>query len=341
MLIIGPRYNNKVPSLAGGIVVLFENWIEYCNRKNIRYSVVDTNKLNYSNVLFAYISIIIQIIRKGPKSKTIFLHGTIKDYLFIAPIVVFISKIFHRKVFLRKFAGSFEEYYNKTNKLYQKLFNYVLVNSDITFWETKSLVSFGKKLNKQSYWFPNIRIRSRYLRSEREKYSKKFVFLSQVKKEKGIDYLIKSFSSIGKDSHIDIYGPLIDISENELNGSNYSYKGCVSPDDVYKILSEYDVLVLPSFWKNEGYPGIIIEAFSVGIPVIATEVGGIPEIVKDRYNGILIPPKDSDALCDAIKYINDSNYAELAMNARKSFDDFDSDIVNDRILKIILSDESI
>ena len=339
MLIIGPRYNIRNPSLLGGVVVLYENWVEYCNEQNIKYLAVDTNKKNYSNVIFAFISIVIQVLCKSLKVKRIFLHGTLHDYLYIAPIVIVTGKIFHKKVFLRKFAGGFEDYYNNTNKLHRNILKYVLSNSEAAFWETKSLVEFGKNFNPRSYWFPNIRKRSAYTRSSDKKYSKHFVFLSQVRKEKGIEYLLKSFSLLDECYFVDIYGPLFDISADKLNGKNFSYKGSVSQDDVYRILSAYDVLVLPSF--NEGYPGIVIEAFSVGIPVIATEVGGIPEIVKDRYNGILIPPKDSDALCDAIKYINDSNYAELALNARRSFDDFDSDIVNDRILKIILSDESI
>ena len=335
MLIIGPRYNRKDSTHTGGIVVLFEDWIEYCNKKGFGYSVVDTNKANYLNNVIAYFSIILQIVRKSSKDNVIFLNGTLKDYLFIAPIVILIGKLFRKKIFVRKFAGSFGEYYNKANRVYKMLLRYVVSNACLAFWETKSLTSFGMTLNPASYWFPNVRHKSNFKRDLKNKYSRRFIFLSQVKKEKGIDYLLKAFSLLDTTYHIDIFGPLVDIATNEIQGSNIVYKGRVSPDNVCKTLSEYDVLILPTFWKNEGYPGIIIEAFSVGLPVIATNIGGIPEILKDKYNGILIPPMDSDALCDAIRYFDESNYVEMARNSLKSFNEFDSDIVNDCILKIL------
>ena len=92
-------------------------------------------------------------------------------------------------------------------------------------------------------------------------------------------------------------------------------------------------MILPSF--REGYPGIIIEAFSVGVPVIATNIGGIPEIVENGVNGILIEPKNVEDLTRAIKSINQSNYQPMAENAFDSFKNFDAEIVNDRIYKII------
>ena len=340
MLIIGPLYNKKDPTRTGGIVVLFEDWIEYCDKNCVEYQVIDTNKANYLSVAIAYVSIVLQIISKSATKDVIFLNGTINDYLYIAPIVILIGKLLHKKVYIRKFAGSFETYYYQVNNIKRGLLRYVVSNAEVAFWETKSLTRFGKLMNKDSYWFPNVRHKSNFRRDVKNKYSRRFIFLSQVKREKGINYLLKSFSLLDDSYRIDIFGPLIDVDANVIQRSNITYKGSVASDNVCKILSEYDVLILPTFWKNEGYPGIIIEAFSVGLPVIATNIGGIPEIVKDKYNGILIPPKDSDALCRAIKYFDESNYSAMAGNAYKSFDEFDSDIVNDRILNI-LRNESI
>lgn len=335
MLIIGPKYNKRNSSKTGGIVVLFEDWIEYCKKNDFSYSIVDTNKANYCNIVIAYLSIVSQIIWKSAHNNIIFFNGTLKDYLYIAPIVIIIGKIFNKKVCIRKFAGSFEEYYNQTTAFRKRILKYIVSNADIAFWETKSLVRFGLTINQKSYWFPNIRHESNIKRCLENKFSKRFIFLSQVKKEKGVEYLLKSFRLLDKSYQLDIFGPLIDVDIKEFKDENISYKGSASPENVCKTLSEYDVLVLPTYWKNEGYPGIIIEAFSVGIPVIATTVGGIPEIVKDKYNGILVPPKDVEALCDAIKYFNVSIYHDMARNALESFNEFDSEIVNNRILKII------
>jgi len=68
--------------------------------------------------------------------------------------------------------------------------------------------------------------------------------------------------------------------------------------DVAELLGQCDIFVLPSDW--EGVPLTILEAMAAGKPVIATAVGGVPELVKDGETGILIPPQDPQALVQAI-----------------------------------------
>ena len=68
--------------------------------------------------------------------------------------------------------------------------------------------------------------------------------------------------------------------------------------DIYKILSQMNLFVLPSL--REGLSIAVIEAMACSLPVVATNVGGLPELVKDGYTGYLVPPKDSWALGDAI-----------------------------------------
>lgn len=69
-------------------------------------------------------------------------------------------------------------------------------------------------------------------------------------------------------------------------------------EDIPEILSIMDILVLPSL--NEAVGIVLIEAQVLGVPVVATNVGGIPEIVIDGMNGILIPPRDPQALAQAV-----------------------------------------
>ncbi len=68
--------------------------------------------------------------------------------------------------------------------------------------------------------------------------------------------------------------------------------------DVPRLLSGYDLYVLPSLW--EGLPLALLEAMSLGKPIVATRVGGNPEIVEHGTNGFLVPPKDPRALADAL-----------------------------------------
>jgi glycosyltransferase involved in cell wall biosynthesis len=69
--------------------------------------------------------------------------------------------------------------------------------------------------------------------------------------------------------------------------------------DVPDLLSAMDILVLPS--HTEGFGRALVEAMAAGLPVIATRVGGMPEVVTDGENGLLIPPRDAGALAEALE----------------------------------------
>jgi glycosyltransferase involved in cell wall biosynthesis len=72
-------------------------------------------------------------------------------------------------------------------------------------------------------------------------------------------------------------------------------------EDIPGILSVFDLFLLPSLW--EGFPTSILEAMAMKKPVIASAVGGIPEIIVPDKTGILIPPQNPDALADAILFL--------------------------------------
>jgi glycosyltransferase involved in cell wall biosynthesis len=77
------------------------------------------------------------------------------------------------------------------------------------------------------------------------------------------------------------------------------FEGWVSGEKKTTLLQESDVYVLPSYF--EAMPLSILEAMSYGLPVIATTVGGVPEIVKNGKNGFLITPGDKKELAKSIK----------------------------------------
>src|SRR5262249_60178845 len=69
--------------------------------------------------------------------------------------------------------------------------------------------------------------------------------------------------------------------------------------DVPRVMAALDVLVLPST-RSEGTSQVILQALAIGTPVVGSNVGGIPELVRNCETGRLVPPGDSAALADAI-----------------------------------------
>ena len=78
-----------------------------------------------------------------------------------------------------------------------------------------------------------------------------------------------------------------------------------------------------------------MEAFSVGIPCIASRIGAIPEIVENEKNGILIESGNVKELLAAILSFNNDKYMTFSSNAFSAFEPFEADNVNHRILQLI------
>ena len=82
------------------------------------------------------------------------------------------------------------------------------------------------------------------------------------------------------------------------------YKGAYIPEELPHILSEIDVLVVPSLWEN--YPLVVQEAFLCKVPVITSNTGGFPEVVKHGTNGLLFEAGSHTDLAEKMQYIIDN-----------------------------------
>ena len=120
---------------------------------------------------------------------------------------------------------------------------------------------------------------------------------------------------VGRDS----YEKGIDIlkqAESKIDG-NVVYCTDRSWDDAMKIIKSSQVIVVPS--RMESLPTTVKEAFYLNVPVVATNVGGIPELIKDNETGMLVPSENPDKLADAVnELLSDKQKAErLANNGNK------------------------
>ena len=97
------------------------------------------------------------------------------------------------------------------------------------------------------------------------------------------------------------------------NGLNNHIKFLGVRKDIADLLSASDIFVLSSDW--EGLPLTVIEAMAAGKPVVATAVGGVPELIKDNVNGFLVQPKDPDSLAQALIKMAGDREASREMGA--------------------------
>ncbi|HUR84047.1 MAG TPA: glycosyltransferase [Solirubrobacteraceae bacterium] len=103
--------------------------------------------------------------------------------------------------------------------------------------------------------------------------------------------------------------PLEDLAARLGLGDRVRFAGALPEEEVARKLAEADLFVLPSIvardGQMEGLPVALIEALAAGVPVVATRLSGVPELVADGITGVLAPPADAAALADALRRVLD------------------------------------
>ncbi len=123
------------------------------------------------------------------------------------------------------------------------------------------------------------------------------LYVGRLASKKGLEYLLKAMADV--DAHLTIVGDgserdRLEALAAEL-GVDATFVGEVAPENVGRYYRGAGVFVLPSL-EGEGMPNVVLEAMSWGVPVIATDSGGLPTMIEDGGNGFLVPMRDSDAL---------------------------------------------
>jgi glycosyltransferase involved in cell wall biosynthesis len=119
------------------------------------------------------------------------------------------------------------------------------------------------------------------------------------------------------DAHIvgdgDLLATLRDGARLEGIAERIAFRGMLPHEDVLREYVDADIFVLPSRW--EGCPNVVLEAMAHGVPVVATTVGGVTELVEHGVSGILVPPQDPRALADALASLARDRQRRVTMGA--------------------------
>lgn len=192
----------------------------------------------------------------------------------------------------------------------------------------------GLPLPKIAY-LPNCKpAEFRFATAPRMPIKRRFLFLGRDEARKGLRSLTAALASL-PGAHLDVVGP---IRRARAGLPQITYHGSVQDRErIRAFFDEADFLVVPSL--AEGMPTVILEAFSAGLPVIATDVGAIGALVKDGESGFLIPRNDRSALVNTLRRameLQPLSYRQLSEGALKlAQSEFSPESVRRSFLKIV------
>jgi glycosyltransferase involved in cell wall biosynthesis len=167
-----------------------------------------------------------------------------------------------------------------------------------------------------------------------------FVFVGRLTEQKALPVLLDALENV-EGALLEIVGDGPERAALERRASTPAlagrvrFTGALPRDDVLRHLAGARAAVLPSAWEN--LPHAAVEALAVGTPVVATAVGGVPEIVTDGRNGLLVPPLDAAALAAALGRVlaDDALRDRLAGEAKPSVAAIGREAVYERLEAIL------
>ena len=306
ILTIGPDYHNH----RGGIGAVIEIYSKYFDEFNFIPTYKAGSVLYKTYAFFIGLLKISYTLLQNRKIKIVHIHGASNSSFYRKFFFFIFSKfLFGRKVVYHVHGAEYHLFFakSKTKKLFRKFINRV----DILICLSESWKQFFEENfnpNKIEILpnivdYPAIRGGGRDIRKIR------FLFLGYIDNRKGVFDLIEVINN-----NVDVFSNKIELIiggngevvklqnliEKYQIGHIVKFVGWIQNETKIQYLQNTDIYILPSY--NEGLPISILEAMSYGKPIISTDVGGIPEIVKNNENGFLISPGNLEQIEKSINH---------------------------------------
>lgn len=337
----------KNQSHHGGMVAKNRYFLEYLKTKNIKLKVINTYDPKTSFLKKA----IKKITNRLLMIKCLF-YSAISDEVIISDHAYGIISMLNRFNFSSKVTffvvGCSLIEKLKNNKLKVKDYRalkciYVQANKMKNELNDLGLGNVAKVSNFKTFQSGNTRPHN-YTNKPL-----KLFYIGRITPKKGIGLAIDAINELNRDGvnfTLDFFGPLDNEIKstflNQIDKTTYlNYCGIldlVNDKKVYQSLLKYDIFVFPSYWPGEAFPGVFIDSFIVGKPIIASDWHYNSEIVKDGYNGLLFASKDKNDLIIKLKAINNNRglLEKLSNNALKSSKNYHTNYVL-KVLDDVLS----
>lgn len=242
-------------------------------------------------------------------SRNIIILPGMNGLVSISPLLVILNTLFKRKLHYVVIGGWLPKVVSKN-----KFIRTILKRFDNIMVETQTM-----KDRMEAMSFGNVTVMSNFKRlnvakpSELNKFNPPYPLctFSRVIKEKGIEDAIKAVKicndKLGFTGYtLNIFGQIGNDYQQRFNEiikkqpENIKYCGCIDYSDSTKVLKEYFALLFPTYYKGECFAGTIIDAFSAGLPVIASDWHDNSYIIKDKETGFIFPTHSIKDLADIL-----------------------------------------
>ncbi len=273
------------------------------------------------------------------------LHTASGTSFYRKAVCFLIAKIFRKKTIVHIHGGGFLDFYATSPAPIRMLIRIVLDRADAIIVLSERFHTGIGSISKN----PNLHVVFNPISSAcfgkalTERTSPRFLFVGDVIERKGVGELMAAMKIVLGSmpaAHLTICGAgRIDfyrrVCEDLHISDAVTFSGFVSGEAKLSAFSAASLFVLPS-WV-EGMPMVIIEAMAAGLPVVATPVGGIPEVIEDGINGFLVPARDAAALAERILRIAADPALGKSMSAeniRKVKEVFDISVIAEQVCGI-------
>jgi glycosyltransferase involved in cell wall biosynthesis len=327
----------SLPPPLGGTTVSFSALSEFAAARVGSCRVIDTGSRAGGN-LGAAARGIVGLVRELPRADVVSMHFSDRAAITIAPILASLCLAAGKPFVFRQFGGEFDRTFAQLPEWRRAILRRTIFAADAVLLQTKSMVKAFDGLADRLFWFPTARPRSAatYQGAFAKGGSKSLrcLFMGHVSRAKGAERAARAVAEIAG-AELSIYGPLVDLAAQDLEGPATTYRGIALPGEVAAVMAEHDLLLFPTMHSGEGYSGTLVEAAMVGLPIVASRWQSLPEMFADD-EVLFVPPDDLDALAGAIKSIMESpdelTRRSTRLIARSSA--FDAETVFGRFLEI-------
>ena len=343
VLLVGPMPAaiSTAANPIGGAAVNFREMVRQLKRRRFQIEIVDISRprvnLNawsiWKSNISTFLRLIRQVLGRIGRNDVVFFNIASGRAWVLASCIWGICTMRGRPMALRFFGGDFADRYDSYTPVVRWWANRTYMRSALVYVQTQAILRrFQCRGNFR--WFANTRDLPQRRGAPRTTV-RRLLFVSQLRMKKGLRETLEACRALPEHVCLSVYGPRMPDTNFALfdGHARATYGGVLKPDEVPAVLEKHDVLVFPSYWDSEGHPGIILEALQCGVPVISTWWNSIPEVVEDERSGLLVAPRSSAAVKEAIeRLIGDPEfYQRLCSGARRRGEFFRSGRWYDKI----------